>query len=135
MINKTIRRSSQVLEFAALALAATLMRQPASAQAFEGRIHATITQGNQNQAMLYTVGTNYLRVELTATNWPNPVDILDRQAGALTLLFPHNRSFVRLKPVVDNSPAPPGFPQMHGGVPPVAGSQPQPPGAPPMPTG
>jgi hypothetical protein len=53
------------LEFAALALAATLMLQPASAQAFEGRIHATITQGNQSQALLYTVGTDYLQ-KLTA---------------------------------------------------------------------
>ena len=134
MINKTIRRSGRVLLLAALAPAATLLLQTASAQAFEGRINATSTHGNQSQALLYTVGTNYLRVELTATNWPNPVDILDRQAGALTLLFPHNRSFVRLKPVVDNSSTPPGFPQMPGGVPPVAGSQPQPPGARAMPS-
>jgi hypothetical protein len=134
MINTTIRRSGRVLKLAALALPATLILQPASAQAFEGRINATSTHGNQSQALLYTVGTDYLRVELTVTNWPNPVDILDRQAGALTLLFPHNRSFVRLKPVVDNSSAPPGFPQMPGGVPPVAGSQRQPPGAPAMPS-
>ena len=134
MINQTIRRSGHALKLAALALAATLILQPASAQAFEGRIHATTTQGNQSQALLYTVGTNYLRVELTASNWPNPVDLVDRQTGALTLLFPHNRSFVRLKPAVDISSAPPGFPQMPGGVPPVAGSQRQPPGAPAMPS-
>jgi len=134
MIKQTIRRSGCNLRLAALALAATWILQPGSARAFEGRINATSTHGNQSQALLYTVGTDYLRVELTATNWPNPVDILDRQAGALTLLFPHNRSFVRLKPVVDNSSAPPGFPPMPGGVPPVAGSQPQPPGAPTMPS-
>ncbi len=130
MINKTIRRSGHVLKLAALALAATLILQPASARAFEGRINATTTQGNQSEALLYTVGTNYLRVELTATNRPNPVDILDRQTGALTLLFPHNRSFVRLQPVVENaSMSPPGIPPMPGGLPPGMGPQSRPPGA------
>jgi hypothetical protein len=83
--------------FAALALLSTLNSQLSTVLAFEGRIHATITQGNQSSILLYTVGTNFLRVEMTATNWPNPVDILDRNSGALLLLFPHNRSFVRLK--------------------------------------
>src|ERR1035438_5935956 len=68
-----------------------------SAPAFEGRIHAVMKQGNETNALLYTVGTNLLRVEMTATNWPNPVDILDRNSGELTLLFPNNRSFVHLK--------------------------------------
>ena len=104
-----------------------------SLQAFEGRVHATVTQGNQTDGLLYTVGTNFLRVEMTATNWPNPVDVLDLKSGALTLLFPHNRSFVRLKPVVENSSVPPGFPQMPGGLPPGVGPGPQPPGRPVMP--
>ena len=88
---------------AAVALAATWILRPGSARAFEGRINATSSQGNQSHTLLYTVGTNYLRADLTATNRLNPVDILDRQTGALTLLFPHNHSFVRLKPAVDNS--------------------------------
>ena len=69
-----------------------------STPAFEGRIHAVMTRGSQTDALLYTVGTNFLRVEMTATNWPNPVDILNRNSGELTMLFPNNRSFVRLKP-------------------------------------
>src|SRR5271154_5222655 len=73
-----------------------------SSFAFEGRITATVTRGNQADALLYTVGTNFLRVEMTVTNWPNPVDILDRNSGELTLLFLNNRSFVRLKPAADN---------------------------------
>jgi hypothetical protein len=85
-----------------------------SAFAFEGRIHAVIAQGGQTDALLYTVDTNFLRVEMTATNWPNPVDIVDRNSGTLTLLFPANRSFVRLKPATENSSPPPGFPQMPG---------------------
>src|SRR6266581_5295676 len=75
-----------------------------SAMAFEGRINAVMTRGNETNALLYRVGTNLLRIEMTATNAPNPVDILDRKSSALTLLFPHNRSFVRLKPAAENSP-------------------------------
>lgn len=75
-----------------------------SAFGFEGRINAVMTWFNQSHALLYTVDTNFVRVEMTATNsdksragWPNPVDILDRNSGELTLLFPNNRSFVRLQ--------------------------------------
>jgi len=109
-----------------------------SATAFEGRISAVLTQGSQTDALLYTVGTNFLRVEMTATNWPNPVDILDRKSGALMLLFPHNRSFVRLKAATENAAGrPPGgalgetrpTPMPPGGLPPGIGSQPGPSGA------
>ncbi len=106
-----------------------------TALAFEGRINAVQTRGSQSDALLYTAGTNFLRVEMTATNWPNPVDILDRNSGALTLLFPHNRSFVRLKPVAENPSTPPGFPSMPAGLPPDIGPQTQPPGLPTRPIG
>jgi hypothetical protein len=99
-----------------------------SAFCFEGRINAVTTRGSQTDALLYTVGTNFVRVEMTATNWPNPVDILDRNSGELTLLFLNNRSFVRLQPVAENSAAmPPGFPQMPGmpAMPPGVGPQTQ----------
>ena len=95
-----------------------------SAFGFEGRINAVMIRGSQTDALLYTVGTNFLRVEMTATNRPNPVDILDRNTGELTLLFPNNRSFVRLKPATENSSAtPPGFPHMPAGLPPGVGPQ------------
>jgi hypothetical protein len=135
-IYQSIHKPLRVLKLAGVALASTFILQPSSLQAFEGRINAIITQGNQTQALLYTVGTNFLRVEMTATNWPNPVDILDRKSGALTLLFPHNRSFVRLKPAAENSSmSPPGFPPMPGGLPPGVGPQSQLPGVPAMPNG
>jgi len=123
------------LQLAAVAiLFSTFNSQISTLFAFEGRINASVVRGNQSDALRYTVGTNILRVEMTATNWPNPVDILDRQTGALTLLFPHNRSFVRLMPVVENaSMSPPGFPQMPGGLPPGMGPQSRPSGAPGMP--
>jgi hypothetical protein len=122
------RKKCLFIAMAVLALS-TLNSQLSSVMAFEGRINAAIAQGGQPQALLYTVGTNFLRVENTATNWPNPVDIVDRNSGALTLLFPHNRSFVRLKPVPESSSAtPPGFPPMPGAVPPGVGPQGQPSG-------
>jgi hypothetical protein len=98
-----------------------------TAVAFEGRIHVVMTQGNETNALLYTVGTDSLRVELTATNWPNPVDILDRKSGALTLLFPNNRSFVHLMPATDAAtttvPGAPNMPMPPGGLPPGIGPQ------------
>ena len=65
--------------------------------AFEGRIEAVLTRGGETETFLYTVGTNHLRVERTETNWPHAKNIVNLQSGEVTLLFPHNRSFVRLK--------------------------------------
>ena len=93
---------------AALAAGLCLLASPAGA--FEGRIAATVTQGGQGSGLLYTVGTNQLRIEKTDTNWPHARDLVDRQTGALTLLFPHNRSFVRLKPEIGGPHAPPRVP-------------------------
>jgi hypothetical protein len=65
-------------------------------------------------------------LEVTGSDRPNPVDVLDRNTGELTLLFPHNRSFVRLKPMPENPATPPGFPGMPAGMPPGVGPQSQP---------
>ena len=81
----------------AAALAAGLFMLAFPAPAFEGRITATSTQGGDTVVLLYTVGTNALRLEVTGSDRPNPVDVLDLQTGTLTLFFPHNRRFVRLK--------------------------------------
>ena len=118
-----------------LVLATAFLLQPSTLRAFEGRINAVTTRGNQSDALLYTVGTNSLRVENTATNWPNPVDIVDRNSGEMTLLFPNNRSYVRLNPAVENSSPPPGFQQMPGGLPPGVGPQSRPSGVPVMSNG
>ncbi len=104
-----------------------------SAFAFEGRIQVTLTRGGQPANLLYTAGTNYLRVENTVTNWPNPVDLLDRSSGALTLLFPNNRSFVHLPPAA-LTPAPGAMPMpMPPPALPAGTSVTPPPGAPAMP--
>jgi Domain of unknown function (DUF4412) len=112
-----------------------------SAFAFDGRIEAVTTRGNETNGLLYTVGMNFLRVEITATNRTNPVDIVDLRSGAVTLLFPHNRSFVRLHSAPENANPPvPGLPAVAlppGGLPPEIGPQPgsaPPPGFPAMPS-
>jgi uncharacterized protein DUF4412 len=79
---------------------------PYNAPAFEGRINAVMTQAGQTDTLLYTVDTNFLRVEITATPRPNAVDILDRNSGGLTLLFPNNRGFVHLEPADETATAP-----------------------------
>jgi hypothetical protein len=113
--------------------------QFSTAFAFEGQITATVTRGGETQTLLYTVGTNQLRIERGETDHPYPKDIVNLDTGDIILLFPHNRSFVRLKAGAENqSPAPPGFPGMPNRppmpeMPPPAGAGPQglPPGAPP----
>jgi hypothetical protein len=106
MIHPSIKVKPLILWFVVLGCTA-----PAGAGeiTFEGRINATLTRGHQIDALLYTVGTNFIRVEMTAANRPNPVDIVDRNTGELTLLFPNNRSFVRLKSD-ENTPALAGGP-------------------------
>jgi hypothetical protein len=105
----------------------TLLALTIPARAFEGQINIVVTQAGQSNALRYTVGPEHLRIEMTATNWPSPIDIVERQSGALTLVYPHNRSFVRLKPAAVNAPAGiPGFPDMPlppGGLPPGIGPQ------------
>lgn len=98
------------------ALVACLFLLASPAAAFEGRIEAVSARGGQALALLYTVGTNSLRIEVTGSDRPNPVDVLDRSSGELTLIFPHNRSFVRLKATAATSATSSGFPQLPPGI-------------------
>jgi hypothetical protein len=96
-----------------------------STLAFDGRITATLTRGDEVRTFLYTAGTNSLRIEDVATNRPHAWNVLDRQTGELTLIFPHNGSFVRLKSETENNPSmPPRSPAM-AALPPNLGNQPQ----------
>ena len=120
----------------AAALAAGLFILAFSAAAFEGRITAASTRGGQATALLYTVGTNSLRLEVTGSDRPNPVDVLDLRTGTLTLLFPHNRSFVRLPPASGPASAsPPGFAPPPASLSPGIGPQTGPPAPPAPPPG
>jgi Domain of unknown function (DUF4412) len=113
-----------------------------TAVAFEGKIEVAITQGSETTPLLYTVASNSLRIEVTGTSWPNPIDIVDLKSGVVTLVFPHNRSFVGLKPGNENAAASPagipGITMPPGGLPAGIGPQTTPgnlPETPPMPTG
>lgn len=87
-----------------------------SVSAFEGRITVTLTRGGETQTLLYLVGTNQLRIERGETDHPYPRNIVNLDTGELTLLFPHNRSFVRLKDAEPGAASPPGIgPQIPGG--------------------
>lgn len=106
------------------ALAAGLFILTSPATAFEGHITVASTQGGQTTALLYTVGTNALRLEVTGSDRPNPVDMLDRNSGELTLLFPNNRSYVHLPKAAEPASAmPPGFPAPPASLPPGIGPQ------------
>lgn len=74
------------------------------ASAFEGRITAVLTRGGEAQTLVYTVGTNDLRIERGESDRPYARNLINLDTGAITILFPHNRSFIRLK----SSPAAPG---------------------------
>jgi hypothetical protein len=110
----------------AVAVLAGVMLLPAvaSAGAFEGCIQATCVRGGQAVSLLYSAGSDSLRVENTDTNWPSPINLLDRNTGVLTLLFSNNRTFIHLPSVTEN-PAMPGSPQMPA-LPPGIGPQSQP---------
>ena len=96
-------------------LAPWLLAFTLHATAFEGQINVALTQGSQAAALCYTIGPNHLRIEVTGTNWPNPVDIVEQKSGVLTLVFPHNWSFVRLKSASETASA--GMPGIPGAMP------------------
>lgn len=97
-----------------------------SSFAFEGQITAKLTRGGDTQTFRYTVGTNCVRLERGETNRPHAINLIALDTGAVTLVFPHNRSFVRL-PVTTN-PVAPRFP---AGIPaPAAPAMPAMPAAP-----
>jgi hypothetical protein len=100
---------------------------------FAGRITADQTRAGQLANLIYTAGTNWLRVEETNPDRPHAWNLLNRQSGDMVLVFPHNQSFVRLSAALA-APAPPMAP---AGLPPsVPGPPPPgfgpPPGSPPQ---
>ncbi|MBU6409950.1 MAG: hypothetical protein KGR98_06145, partial [Verrucomicrobia bacterium] len=87
--------------------------------AFQGGITVAVSQGGQTRHLLYTVGTNSLRVECTDAGYPYPRDIVNMRSGAIIILFPNNRSFMKLP---GKSPAPSGSPMSRIGPMPVPGA-------------
>jgi hypothetical protein len=88
-------------------LGLSLTTSLASASGFEGRIQAALVRGGETQTWLYTVSTNMLRIERGETDRPHARNLVNLQTGERTLVFPHNRSFVRLKSGTGVAPIPP----------------------------
>jgi hypothetical protein len=108
---------------------ATLNSRFSAAHAFEGRITAVLARGGEVETLFYTVGSNQLRLERGETNRPHAKNIVDLNTGAITLLFPHNRSFLRLSNQAGGAPSPRGsqaagaLPMPPQGLPPRLGPQ------------
>ena len=91
----------------------------AAAPVFVGRLTATLTRGGQTQTFIYTAGTNTLRIERGETDWPYARNLVALDTGAVTLVFPHNQSFIRL-PAASENAAPRSLPAMPAATAPVA---------------
>lgn len=89
---------------------------------FTGRVEATLARGGEVQTIIYTAGTNCLRIERGETDHPYARNLINRQTGEITLLFPHNRSYVVLKPAGEGAPAQPGMPGLPPSMPPMGGA-------------
>ena len=69
---------------------------------FVGRIETKIAIGGDLQYIVYTAGTNMIRIERTDTDRPWPLNLMDRTTGERTILYPHNRSYIKLKEPTPN---------------------------------
>jgi hypothetical protein len=90
-------------------------------------IEASLIRGSYTESYTYSIGTNMMRIARNETNRPFATDLVDPDTGAITLIYPHNRSFMRLKPPQKANAAPAGFPDMPmppGGFPSGIGPQP-----------
>jgi len=88
---------------------AVLLGAAASAPAFEGVVTIAQNRSGEVQTFRYTVGTGVMRVERGETNWPFARNLIALDTGAITMLFPNNRSFVHLPALAENV-APAGLP-------------------------
>lgn len=97
---------------------------PAARPKFEGHISVLAAESGQTVSLRYTIGPNALRIEIEGDAAPNPVNLVDRNSGLVTLLLPSNRSFVRWQPGVRavEPSASPGLPPMASPRPPGPGS-------------
>lgn len=78
-------------------------------EVFEGTISATLTRaGTDTTHFLFTRKGNQLRIENVDHIRPEPINIVDLDAKKLTIVFPHNSSFVHLD--LNKAPEQPGMP-------------------------
>lgn len=98
--------------------------------AFDGQIRAYGGRTGAEVGLIYTVGTNLMRVQVTGTNSANAIDVVDLVSGQVTLIQPMNNTFLRFAPGAQNANGlPPGIgPRSRHGDP-GAGAQPPRPSA------
>ena len=83
----------------------------ANANAFEGTIDLVTTQDGATTSLRYTVSVDFLRIEVLAGVVPQAINVANRKSGVLTIIYPNNHSFVRLKPpAVSSASTPTGLP-------------------------
>jgi hypothetical protein len=70
-----------------------------------------------------SIGENFLRIEVTGSTRPAPLNIVDLKSGAITLVYPHNRSFVRVKPESEDNSLRPVAGPLIPSPPPGVGAQ------------
>ena len=113
---------------------------------FEGTIATRLKAGDTVRTFRYTAGETALRLEVIGESRPTAVDLQDRATGGITLIYPHNRSFVKL-PIENGTAQAPEMPPaavaamagMGAETPPgpqgLAGAPARTPGMPEMPAG
>src|SRR5262249_3190516 len=84
--------------FAVLSLVCAPAFSGQTAAGFEGQIRAVGGRSGATTEWLYTVSTNLMRVELTDTNFPSAIDVVDLNSALVTLIQPMNGTFLRLTP-------------------------------------
>ncbi len=117
---KTHRRTNLLPLLVQLLVLPTL-GLPMLARGFEGRINAVAGRAGTAAGLLYTVNANFLRVEMTDTNFPNAIDVVDLSSGQITLIQPMNRTFLRFNPnpsLRNNTGLPPGLANDPAALPP-----------------
>ena len=62
---------------------------------FEGKVTATLTRGDQATAIVFTRKGNQLRIEEPEAKL-EPVNIIDLEGKKLTIVYPHNTTFVHV---------------------------------------
>jgi hypothetical protein len=87
-------------------------------KSFEGALTVTETRGGVAMQFLYSRKGDKLRIEHGDKSKPEAVNIVDLAAKKLTIVYPHNSTFV----VVDLTkiPAPSGAPNLPPGFPPLS---------------
>ena len=114
----------RVFRAAAFLLISGFLTLAVEGSPFEGFVSATLTRpGSEPQRFVFTRRNNLLRIE-NASNKLEPINIIDLNAKKLTIIYPHNTTFVRVDlgrqetlpagpPGADTGPAispPSGFP-------------------------